>query len=95
MIDPTASTRARLNGTHAHHLDRDPVDSRRLAVEAILGAVGDLADPLAVAATISAHPDVRGMPAARFQALCARVARQVRALDVRITFPDEQETPDA
>lgn len=91
MIDPAASTRARLAGAHAHHLDRDPVDSRRLAVEAILGAIGDLADPLAVANTISTHPDLHDMSRARFQALCNRVARQVRALDVRLDFPDEQE----
>jgi hypothetical protein len=90
-MDPTASTRARLAGAHAAYLDRQPTDSRRLAVEAILGAIGDLADPLAVATVISAHPDVRGMSRARFEALCARVAKQVRALDVRLSFPDERE----
>jgi hypothetical protein len=85
--DPTAATRARLDAAHASYLERPPTDSRRLAVEAILGVIGDLADEAAVAGMLGyARLDVSPE---RLRALSRRVARQVRGCTVTITWPDD------
>lgn len=82
--DPTASTRARLMGAHAHYLDRPRTDPRRLAVEAILGGIGDLADEIVVAAILS-HANL-GLSPQRFEAVTRRVAKHVRAATITITW---------
>lgn len=83
-VDPTAATRARLMGAHAHYLERPAADSRRLAVEAILGGIGDLADETVVAALL-AHADL-GLSPERFQAVTRRVAAQVRSCTITLTW---------
>lgn len=82
--DPTASTRARLMGAHAHYLDLPCTHPARLAVEAILGGIGDLADETVVAGLL-AHADL-GLSPERFEAVTRRMAKRVRDCTVTITW---------
>lgn len=87
MTDPCTATRRRLEASHADLLQADALNSQRLLVEAILGMIGDLADPVAVTAVLRNHPDVRTLPQRRYDALCKRVAAQARTVEVALSFP--------
>lgn len=85
--DPAAATRARLADAHAAYLERPATDSRRLAVQMILGGIGDLGHEQVVMDVLCNTYFPLGDEL--FTTVARRVARQVRGCTVTITWPDE------